>query len=164
MQMQEDQNRVKWLKDGEDKLQDWFLQMPSDERSAEQLRLTVVSVGLEQQCSAKKMVESYWGTWDAQPAPVPVQGRIEGTICPVDPQLSSEDLTSRNILSQMPFPVSKRSEGRAVLYSLGIDLQLCGAADKIWRGMEPPQHWEITLKQEQQQGHHRTWLGYQTAW
>lgn len=112
----------------------------------------------------KKMVESYWGTWDAQPAPVPVQGRIERTICPVDPQLSSEDLTSRNILSQMPFPVSKRSEGRAVLYSLGIDLQLCGAADKIWRGMEPPQHWEITLKQEQQQGHHRTWLGYQTAW
>lgn len=48
MQMQEDQIRVNWLKDGEDKLQDWFLPMPSDEKSAEQLRLTVVSVGLEQ--------------------------------------------------------------------------------------------------------------------
>lgn len=64
-----------------------------------------------------------------------MQGRTESIIHPVDPQLPSEDLTSRSILYQMPFRVRKWSGGRAVLYSLGIDPQLHGAVDKICRRM-----------------------------
>lgn len=50
---------------------------------------------------------------DTQPAAVLVQGRTERIIYPVDPQLPSDDLTSRSSLPQMPFPVRKWSGGRA---------------------------------------------------
>lgn len=47
------------------------------------------------------MVETYWRMWDAQPTAILMQGRIEGMIYPVDPQLPPEDLTSRNIFPKM---------------------------------------------------------------
>lgn len=64
-----------------------------------------------------------------------MQGRTERVIYPVDPELSSEDLTSRSIVPRMPFPDRKWSGGRTVLHSLDIDPQLQEEMDKICRMM-----------------------------